>query len=110
MPQLYVFTRDQSLNADYTSIIAQELLRIGYNPSYLVKIDQSIVIEQEYAFSSEYFQYSYSSSSSSVQIESSTTTEREISSSMSYSSSSSSSSSSLCYSESSDLDLDIADY
>lgn len=72
---LYVMTRDRILSANTIADINQEILRSGYNPKYLVNIDQTRIIEDAYSFDSSYFQFDLSSSSmsssSSITIESS---------------------------------------
>lgn len=77
--QLYVMTRERILRPETIYDINQELLRCGYNPSYLTYIDQTRDIPDEFVFDYEYFQITsttVTSSSSTV----STTTSRSLSS------------------------------
>ncbi|EPZ62488.1 hypothetical protein H477_5347 [[Clostridium] sordellii ATCC 9714] len=81
--QVYAYTRDRIPSQKTMNNINQELLRAGYNPNYLIKIDQTTEIDVEYVFETSYYESTtscWSSSSSSYSVKTS-----------SYSSSSSSS-------------------
>jgi len=66
--QVYAYTRDRIPSQKTMNNINQELLRAGYNPNYLIKIDQSSEIDVEYVFETSYYESTtscWSSSSSS---------------------------------------------
>lgn len=78
MNQLYVMTRNRVLTADDIAEINQELCRIGYNPNYLISIDQTRDISDAFEFTYEYYEIESvtvtSSSSSTVSITESSST------------------------------------
>ncbi|KAE9538052.1 hypothetical protein AGLY_006024 [Aphis glycines] len=65
---LYCYTRDRIPSQSILANINQEILRCGYNPNKLVKIDQTVEIDAGYTFDRSFFESTtscWSSSSSS---------------------------------------------
>ncbi|XP_026815785.1 uncharacterized protein LOC113555557 [Rhopalosiphum maidis] len=84
--QVYAYTRDRIPSQKTMNNINQELLRAGYNPNYLIKIDQSSEIDVEYVFETSYYESTtscWSSSSSSYSSTSSSYSSSSLSSTIS---------------------------
>lgn len=71
---LYCYTRDRIPSQSILDNINQEILRCGYDPNRLVKMDQTAEIEEGFTFDRSYFESStscWSSGSSSSYVMSS---------------------------------------
>ncbi|CAI6343688.1 unnamed protein product [Macrosiphum euphorbiae] len=87
--QVIAYTRQRIPSPETIRSMTQELLQCGYNPNHLIKVDQTMYMDDDYVFESSYYESQTSCWSSSSSSCSSST------SSSSYSSSSSSSSISI---------------
>lgn len=54
--QVIVYTRQANPSQETLKCITQELLRCGYNPNYLVNIDQSRPIDDVFTFDKSYYE------------------------------------------------------
>lgn len=68
---MYVYTRERVVPQDILDMINQDILRCGYNPSYLSSIDQTRDILDKFTFDSTYFEYTSTTvtTSSSVSVD-----------------------------------------
>lgn len=56
----YVLTRQRIVPQHVIQTINQEICRCGYHSKYLISIDQTLEITEEFIFERSYFEYSYS--------------------------------------------------
>jgi len=88
--QVIAYTRDRVPSQETMKSMTQDLLQCGFNPNHLIKIDQTMDIDDDYVFDSSYYEsqtscWSISSSSCSGSMTSTTFSSSSMSSSVSIS-------------------------